>query len=55
MMEQARFCVVSYNMFILTDAVIILLVYLFDQIVLDITSVSWIRNKSIVFACLSYP
>ena len=32
-----------------TAAVLLIIVYFFDKIVLETSSVSWIRNKSIVF------
>ena len=46
---QSRFCVVCCDMFLSTSEFLILLVYLFDPIVIETTSVWWLGNQSIVF------
>ena len=49
-MNQSLFCVVCLNLFLSTvEIILIVVVYLFDPIVLETSSIFWIRNQSGVF------
>ena len=42
---KSIFCVVFHNMFISTAVVLLLIVYFFDLVVPETSSVRWLRNQ----------